>query len=83
MTVDHHYFEDGVEVFPCRCGVTHRGEYVTNDFARHECFHKRPLHILPEVGLICGECGQTFAVEQDTKSAPTSDRDVGSSETAA
>lgn len=62
------HVEDGEVVYPCRCGVTHRGPYAFYNYGHHTCFHDAPLvRIAPEEDpdyLMCGACGQTFTVEQ-------------------
>jgi CDGSH-type Zn-finger protein len=63
------WIEDGEEVFPCRCGQTHRGMYAETDWIRHNHDHGPELtsmHDLdPEVfdanHLICS-CGKDFFV---------------------
>lgn len=57
------YFEDGEEVYPCRCGEIHRGDYAIEDCNHHECFHREPL-IKIEEQLICPVCGEVFAFEE-------------------
>lgn len=60
------FIEFGRQVYPCRCGVTHRGDFAAYDFAHHECFHtSQPLKWLDEQHdqMICGDCGQVFNVE--------------------
>ena len=60
------YFGNGEEVYPCRCGQVHRGNYAVEDWNHHNCLHKEPLFRLPLVGkrwqAICMECGQMFQV---------------------
>ena len=57
------WIEDGEEVYPCRCGETHRGDYAPYDFAHHNC-EQGPMWLEGlDVGLImCSECGQSFEV---------------------
>jgi len=53
-----HYFEDNGQVYPCRCGETHRDFY---DWARHECSHDEVwLHDEIEGIGYCVECGKTI-----------------------
>ena len=57
--------ESGKAVYPCRCGVTHRGDYALTDFLHHECLHEEPLlHIadLPDgtIQMCCPVCGADF-----------------------
>lgn len=57
------YFDaDGTEVFPCRCGETHTGDYAAHDWAHHNCLHEATLEpVEPDVGYyMCPECGATF-----------------------
>ncbi len=61
------YFENEQEVFPCRCGETHRGDYAAYDYGHHNCFHDAGL--LPmdplrgvEPQVICVECGKVFGI---------------------
>lgn len=67
-TKETRYFEDGEQVFPCRCGKTHRGDYAAYDYGHHNCFHDAPLREMdkghPELGFLCPECGESFAVER-------------------
>lgn len=64
----------GGQVFPCRCGQTHTGDYAAYDYAHHNCFHSAWMELdtdLPRV-LICLDCGQTSAlVEPDTQDTAT------------
>lgn len=65
MSVTTIYVENGEQVYPCRCGVTHRGPYAAYDYGHHECFHDTPLIRMgaePD-HLMCPSCGQTFWVE--------------------
>ena len=48
-----------VQVFPCRCGETHRGEYAAEDYAHHNCFHG-PLMVRLDNQAICVLCGAVF-----------------------
>lgn len=69
------HIENGERVYPCRCGITHRGDYGFVDWSHHNCFHRGPLLDLGAMcgedmndtpvrsWLICGACGQTFNVE--------------------
>ena len=64
MTID---LEDGKEVYPCRCGETHRGEYALHDYMHHNCLHDAPLvDIGSDIGisqLICPVCGKVWSVD--------------------
>ena len=64
------HFENGVQVYPCRCGETHRGEYAAYDFGHHACLHESPLIIERLAGaagggvdkhlVICPACGKSW-----------------------
>ena len=55
--------ENGEQVYPCRCGVTHRGPYAIYDYGHHTCGHPSPLIWCWEGQVMCGECGQVFGLE--------------------
>jgi len=59
------YFEEEQEVFPCRCGETHRGDYAFYDSGHHECFHDGVLWWLDEAikHVMCSLCGNTWVIE--------------------
>ena len=60
------YIEDGEQVYPCRCGETHRGPYALYDYGHHTCFHESPLIQLgDEYYLCCPECGEVFDVNPE------------------
>ncbi len=63
------HVENGEQVYPCRCGETHRGPYGVYDHAHHNCFHDEPLIIvdgdIPGY-LMCGPCGKVFHVRTDS-----------------
>ena len=56
-----HYFEDGQEVFPCRCGKTHLPGY---EFGHHNCFHETDLLLEDNrdgtYQAICPDCGMSW-----------------------
>ena len=57
---------DGVtseQVYPCRCGVIHRGPYGLYDLGHHECFHEVPLLSPGDGQAICPACGKSFGLE--------------------
>ena len=61
------FFEDeGGQVYPCRCGEIHRGDYAIYDYGHHNCFHKTDLIGLPagkdKIQAICPECGMSWYV---------------------
>lgn len=46
------------QVFPCKCGETHRGPYAIYDFGHHNCEHKGyPPSDLGDGDRMCVECG--------------------------
>lgn len=51
------YFEAGQEVYPCRCGETHRGDYAVEDFLHHNCYHDEFLRI-GDGQVVCTDCGK-------------------------
>ena len=64
-------YENGVRVFPCRCGRTHAGMYAAEEFAHHNCFHASPLSWLVgpadtpkqvDWALVCPDCGEVFEI---------------------
>ena len=68
-----HYQEDGTQVFPCRCGSTHRGDYAMEDWAHHNCFHG-PLLLMSDHGhdelknqLLCVQCGEVFEMTRESE----------------
>lgn len=50
------------QVYPCRCGDTHRGPYAAYDAAQHECLHDADLHELAPDHLMCPDCGKAWTV---------------------
>lgn len=62
------YIDDGEQVYPCRCGTTHRGPYAIYDYGHHNCYHDAPL--LPSGQdninqLLCPRCGEVFSIDED------------------
>lgn len=56
-----------VEVFPCRCGRTHRSDidYDIEEYAEHNCFHRDLIGSSDWPGTVmCGECGAVFQVTE-------------------
>ena len=56
------FLENGQEVYPCRCGQTHRGDYALYDWMHHECFHEADLlrfPVDPDL-IICPDCGMSW-----------------------
>lgn len=61
------HIENGEQVYPCRCGETHRGEHGVYDYGHHNCFHDVTLLFFecndPSEGdVMCPQCGKTWAV---------------------
>lgn len=58
------YYEDGEQVYPCRCGETHRGPYAMYDELHHDCYHRgRLITPFDPKQVLCSECGESFRVE--------------------
>jgi hypothetical protein len=60
--------EEGREVFPCRCGQTHRGDYAAETWNHHNCRHNEKLMCIGGIGgsehqAICPECGRVWAFD--------------------
>jgi len=57
-----HFDTEGNEIFPCRCGETHKGDYGLYDFMHHNCFHDAPLWSMKDDPghFVCGACGKSF-----------------------
>ena len=55
--------ENGNEVFPCRCGATHKGNYAAYDYGHHDCLHETDLVEIDKGYLLCPDCGKTWHVE--------------------
>lgn len=53
-------------VYPCRCGVSHRGPYAAEDRNHHECFHGSLVLLDPlgnqERQAMCTQCGEVFEI---------------------
>ncbi len=50
----------GVQIFPCRCGQIHRGEYAPFVYAQHDCLHDTDLMLIGEHQAICPLCGESW-----------------------
>ena len=57
--------EDGQQVYPCRCGETHKGDYGFDDYMHHNCFHDEPLVCLGISYWICPVCGRTWTTQEE------------------
>ncbi len=49
-----------MQVYPCRCGITHRGEHGKQAHRSHECFHRK-LEVIDvnddgDFVVYCNEC---------------------------
>ena len=55
------YFEGDEEVWPCRCGKTHRGDYAFEDWNHHTCFHG-PMWLIEDDQVVCSQCGASGQV---------------------
>ena len=62
--------EDGKEVYPCRCGDMHRGDYAFYDYMHHNCFHDEPLVDITthrsdtrNPTWMCPICGKVWATQ--------------------
>jgi CDGSH-type Zn-finger protein len=55
------WIEDGEEVYPCRCGETHRGDYALYTVMHHEHDHDEVFWDIADIG-ICTGCGKTIIV---------------------
>jgi hypothetical protein len=66
-----HYFEGGEEVYPCRCGETHRGDYAAYDYAHHNCFHDEFMMLELETPqqIVCLYCGKVAALTPEQPSS--------------
>jgi hypothetical protein len=72
MTLDD-YGRVGI---PCRCGLTHTGDYAEYDYAHCNCLHTDDLLWIGSeddidsaaksdcVSVICGQCGKTWGVRR-------------------
>ena len=54
--------ENGIRVYPCRCGTTHRGDGASELFMRHECYHDRGLAFVGNSRAACQMCGESFGL---------------------
>ena len=55
------------QIYPCRCGQVHRGDYAQETYLHHQCLHEADL-ILVEAGshqfqAICPLCGMTWRAD--------------------
>lgn len=61
------YIEDAQEVYPCRCGETHRGDYGLYDYGHHECLHATDLLLIGDQQALCPDCGRSWGLEDIEK----------------
>lgn len=59
------WFEHGEQVYPCRCGETHRGDYAAYEWGHHNCLHEAPLWQIVDDHYICAACGADFFLRGD------------------
>ena len=64
--ITHYYDAKGNEVFRCRCGSTHTGDYACNEWLQHECLHESDLLVIGNGVAMCGDCGQTWELDFET-----------------
>jgi len=55
---------DGEQVFPCRCGEVHSGDYACEAYLHHECLHETDLVDIDHGMVICMDCGKTWIVKK-------------------
>ena len=58
-----HLDAEGNQVYPCRCGETHVGEWAIFQFGHHNCLHGEWL-LIPPSQLVCRACGAGGAIVQ-------------------
>ena len=51
------------QVYPCRCGEVHRGDYAIYDYGHHACFHDSLLLLIADDQALCPDCGKSFGFE--------------------
>ena len=57
------FMEDGKQVYPCRCGQMHKGDYACEDMMKHECIHDCALvRLTPDV-VMCPLCAASWYVK--------------------
>lgn len=59
------FFDQTGQVYPCRCGVTHVGDYAPEDFNHHNCLHPGPLIMFADLSdiIMCDECGEIWNIK--------------------
>lgn len=58
------HFKNGAQVYPCRCGETHRDLW---DFTGHECLHEVEMILETVAGhplAICPACGKSWQMRE-------------------
>lgn len=50
------------KVYPCRCGLTHTGEYGLFDYNHHNCFHESGITLIENDQALCVDCGKSFII---------------------
>ena len=63
------HLEGDKQVWPCRCGETHRGDYGFYDWSHHTCFHRDVMWMdIPNAGqVMCSECGDSWNYERSQR----------------
>ena len=62
-----YHFEDSEQVFPCRCGETHRGQDAIHRHMEHECLHDDKLVMFYGGVAYCCQCGSAWEVIMATE----------------
>jgi len=55
------FLEGDKQVYPCRCGETHKGDYGFYDWYHHECYHDALVMLFNGVAY-CVECGKSITI---------------------
>ena len=57
--------ESGEEVWPCKCGKEHRGEYAIYDWAHCNCPHEQydEVWVIEGEVVMCAGCGRSRGVD--------------------
>lgn len=64
------YIVDGEQVYPCRCGKTHRGDYAFYDMMHHECLHDCALIWFADRAVMCPSCGASWYMKGNPITEP-------------
>jgi len=55
-----HFDVEGKQIYPCRCGEVHSGDYACEEYLQHECLHEIDLADMGHGMFICMDCGKTW-----------------------